>query len=132
MKNKGSGTLVGIASVAAIRGLPGAGAYCASKAAVVQYCESLRVELYGTGVKVTTILPGFIDTPMTKQNPYTMPFLMAPEDFAAKAVQAINQQVSYRVIPWQMGWVAKLMRIVPNALYDHVFSKRKRKARAGE
>jgi short-subunit dehydrogenase len=132
MKNKGSGTLVGIASVAAIRGLPGAGAYCASKAAVVQYCESLRVELYGTGVKVTTILPGFIDTPMTKQNPYTMPFLMAPEDFAVKAVQAINQQVSYRVIPWQMGWVAKLMRIVPNALYDHVFSKRKRKARAGE
>ena len=81
---------------------------------------------------MTTILPGFIDTPMTKQNPYTMPFLMAPEDFAVKAVQAINQQVSYRVIPWQMGWVAKLMRIVPNALYDHVFSKRKRKARAGE
>lgn len=130
MKVQGKGTLVGIASVAAIRGLPGAGAYCASKAAVVQYCESLRVELYGTGVKVTTILPGFIDTPMTQKNPYKMPFLMPVEDFAARAVKAINQQDSYRVIPWQMGVLAKIMRLIPNCLYDKILSKRKRKPRA--
>lgn len=132
MKEAGKGTLVGIASVAAIRGLPGAGAYCASKAAVVQYCESLRVELYGTGVKVSTILPGYIETPMTAHNPYKMPFLMKPEDFAARAVKAIDQQVSYRVIPWQMGVVAKLLRVIPNGLYDKVFSGRERKPRAGE
>lgn len=132
MKAAGKGTLVGIASVAAIRGLPGAGAYCASKAAVVQYCESLRVELYGTGVKVTTILPGFIDTPMTQANPYKMPFLMPVEDFAAQAVRAINQQKSYKVIPWQMGVLAKIIRLIPNALYDKILSRRKRKPRAGE
>lgn len=132
MKAAGKGTLVGIASVAAIRGLPGAGAYCASKAAVVQYCESLRVELHGTGVKVTTILPGYIDTPMTQQNPYKMPFLMQPADFAARAVAAIDKQKSYTVIPWQMGVVAKLLRILPNGLYDKLFSGRERKPRAGE
>lgn len=130
MKEAGKGTLVGIASVASIRGLPGAGAYCASKAAVVQYCESLRVELYGTGVKVTTILPGFIDTPMTRQNPYKMPFLMQVEDFAARAVKAITRQDSYRVIPWQMGILAKIMRLIPNWLYDKILSQRKRKPRA--
>ncbi|MGL4767485.1 MAG: SDR family oxidoreductase [Formosimonas sp.] len=132
MKAAGKGTLVGIASVAAIRGLPGAGAYCASKAAVVQYCESLRVELRDTGVKVSTILPGYIDTPMTQENPYPMPFLMAPADFAAQAVRAIDKQVSYKVIPWQMGVVAKLMRLAPNALYDRVFAGRKRKPRVSE
>lgn len=132
MKAAGKGTLVGIASVAAIRGLPGAGAYCASKAGVVQFCESLRVELYGTGIKVTTILPGFIDTPMTKANPYKMPFLMPVEDFAVQAVRAIEKQVSYRVIPWQMGVLAKIMRLIPNALYDKILSKRKRKPRVGE
>lgn len=130
MKTAGKGTLVGIASVAAIRGLPGAGAYCASKAAVVQYCESLRVELVGTGVKVTTILPGYIDTPMTQENPYTMPFLMQPADFAARAVAAISQQKSYTVIPWQMGVVAKLLRVLPNALFDKIFSGRERKPRS--
>lgn len=132
MQDAGKGTLVGIASVAAIRGLPGAGAYCASKAAVVQYCESLRVELHDTGVKVTTILPGFIDTPMTKENPYKMPFLMNATDFAARAVHAIDKQKSYTVIPWQMGVLAKIMRLVPNALYDHLVSGRKRKPRAGD
>ncbi|TDR30998.1 SDR family oxidoreductase [Hydromonas duriensis] len=132
MKAAGKGTLVGIASVAAIRGLPGAGAYCASKAAVVQYCESLRVELHGTGVKVTTILPGYIDTPMTRENPYTMPFLMKATDFASRAVAAIDAQKSYTVIPWQMGVVAKLLRVLPNWLYDKAFSGRKRKPRANE
>lgn len=132
MKAAGKGTLVGIASVAAIRGLPGAGAYCASKAAVVQYCESLRVELHGTGVKVSTILPGYIDTPMTRENPYTMPFLMQASDFASRAVAAIGKQKSYTVIPWQMGVVAKLLRILPNGLYDKVFSGRERKPRVGD
>lgn len=132
MKSQGKGRLVGIASVAAVRGLPGAGAYSASKAAVRAYCESLRVELSLSGIKVVTIAPGFIKTPMTAQNPYKMPFLMPVDRFAAQAGHAIEKGVSYRVIPWQMGWVAKLLRIVPDGLYDYFAVRRKRKPRLGE
>ncbi len=121
--------LVGIASVAGIRGLPGAGAYSASKAAVISYCESLRVELYGTGIKVVTIAPGYIDTPMTQVNQYKMPFLMPADKFAAEALSVIEMGRSYAVIPWQMGVLAKLLRIFPNYLYDFLFSKAPHKAR---
>lgn len=131
MSARRSGTLVGIASVAAIRGLPGHGAYCASKAGVVSYCESLRGELRASGVKVVTIVPGYIDTPLTRGNPYGMPFLMPADVFADQAFDAITAGVSYRVIPWQMGVVAKLMRALPNALYDKLVSGRGRKPRAG-
>lgn len=132
MMQRGSGTLVGVASVAGIRGLPGHGAYCASKAAVISYCESLRGELRGTGVKVVTLLPGYVDTPLTRSNRYVMPFLMQPEAFAEQAARAIARQVSYRVIPWQMGVVAKLLRALPNAWLDRAFAGRPRKRRQGE
>ena len=131
MRQRGSGTLVGIASVAAIRGLPGHGAYSASKAAVVAYCESLRVECRATGVRVVTLLPGYIATPLTAKNPYSMPFLLQPADFAERAFRAIDAGVSYRVIPWQMGLVAKLLRLLPNALFDRVMAGRGRKPRRG-
>ena len=121
--------LVGMASVAGVRGLPGASAYCASKAAVIAYCESLRIELRGTPIRVVTLAPGFIATPMTLGNPYPMPFLMPVERFAEQAVIAIDRGVSYRVIPWQMGVVAKLMRLTPNALFDAAVAKRGRKPR---
>lgn len=129
MTQRGSGALVGIASVAGIRGLPGHGAYCASKAAVISYCESLRGELRGSGVKVVTIGPGYIDTPLTRQNRYAMPFLMQPQDFADKAFAAISAGVSYRVIPWQMGVVAKLLRLLPNGVFDKALAGRPRKNR---
>ena len=129
MCGRRSGTLVGIASVGGIRGMPGHGAYCSSKAAVISYCESLRGELRPSGVKVVTLVPGYIDTPLTRKNPYKMPFLMRPEDFAERAFAAIRAGVSYRVIPWQMGVVAKLMRLLPDALYDRLFAGRKRKPR---
>ena len=132
MAARRSGTLVGIASVSGIRGLPGHGAYSASKAAVISYCESLRVEMRGHGVKVVTISPGYIDTPLTRGNRYSMPFLMPVDDFADQAVRAIQAQVSYRVIPWQMGVVAKLLRLLPNWLYDRALGNRPRKKRAGE
>ena len=124
-----SGTFVGIASVAGIRGMPGHGAYCSSKAAVIAYCESLRGELRASGVMVVTLGPGYIDTPLTRANPYGMPFLMQVGDFADQAFNAISQGVSYRVIPWQMGVVAKLMRLLPNALFDKLVSGRARKPR---
>ena len=129
MQARGFGTLVGIASVAGIRGLPGHGAYCASKAAVISYCESLRVELAHTHVQVLTICPGFVATPLTRDNRYAMPFLMQPEAFADKAFQVIAQGRSYSVIPWQMGWVAKLLRLLPNRWYDRLLANRPRKHR---
>ncbi|RZL39967.1 MAG: SDR family oxidoreductase [Rubrivivax sp.] len=132
MNERGSGTLVGVASVAAIRGLPGHGAYSASKAAVVAYCESLRGECRPFGVKVVTLLPGYIDTPLTRGNRYGMPFLMQVDDFAEQAVRAIRAQVSYRVIPWQMGVLAKVLRLLPNWLYDRALAGRPRKQRASE
>ena len=132
MAARGTGTLVGIGSVAGIRGLPGHGAYCASKAAVIAYCESLRGELRPSGVKVVTICPGYIDTPLTRENRYAMPFLMKAEAFADKAFATIQAGHSYRVIPWQMGVVAKLLRLLPNALFDKALSGRARKHRQGE
>ena len=124
-----AGTLVGIASVAGVRGLPGAGAYSASKSAVTTYCESLRLELKPHQVSVVTIAPGYIRSEMTEKNPYRMPFLMDAQVFAEKALRAISAQRSYLVIPWQMGVVAKLMRLMPNWLYDRLALNAPRKPR---
>jgi short-subunit dehydrogenase len=132
MRTRRSGRLVGIASVAGIRGLPGHGAYCSSKAAVISYCESLRGECRADGVKVVTITPGYIDTPLTRRNRYRMPFLMPAERFADRAYAAIDAGVSLRVIPWQMGVVARLLRVLPNWLYDRLLAGRPRKRRQGE
>jgi len=121
--------LVGIGSVAGIRGMRGAGAYCASKAALHSYCEALRVELRPSNIRVVTIAPGYIDTPMTRANRFPMPFLMPPERFATRAVAAIARGDSYRVLPWQMGVVAKLLRLMPNALFDRLFARAPTKKR---
>ncbi len=129
MAARGSGRLVGIASVAAIRGLPGHGAYCASKAAVVSYCESLRGELRSSGVRVVTICPGYVDTPLTRKNRYGMPFLLTAPEFAARAFRVIGRGASYRVIPWQMGIVARLLRMLPDPLFDRLLAGRPRKHR---
>ena len=132
MRKRGTGTLVGIASVAGIRGLPGHGAYSSSKAAVISYCESLRGELRRSGVKVVTLVPGYVDTPLTRQNRYGMPFLMPVDEFADAAARTIARGVSYRVIPWPMGVVAKLLRLLPNALFDRLLAGRPRKHRQTE
>lgn len=114
--------LVGIASVAGIRGLPGAEAYSASKAAVISYCESLRIELRKHRIRVVTIAPGYIDTPMTQVNTYPMPFLMPAPAFARRAADVIEAGRSYAVIPWPMRGVSWLLRLLPNWLYDAVFA----------
>ena len=82
-----------------------------------------------SGVKVVTLCPGYIATPLTQNNRYSMPFLMQPDEFALQAAQAIAKGVSYKVIPWQMGWVAKLLRLLPNAVFDRAFAGRPRKPR---
>jgi short-subunit dehydrogenase len=129
MRARRRGQLVGIASVAGIRGLPGSEAYCASKSAVMTYCESLRVELKRSGVRVQTISPGFVRTPLTAKNRYAMPFLLDPDDFARRALRAIEAGRSYATIPWQMGVVAKLLRVLPNPVFDRLFANRAYKPR---
>lgn len=123
------GVLVGVASVAGVRGLPGHGAYCSSKAAAISYCESLRGECRAFGVKVVTLSPGYVDTPLTRDNQYPMPFLMRPEAFAEKAFRAIEKGASHSVIPWQMGIVAQLLRLLPNAVFDRALAGQPRKQR---
>jgi len=118
MRQRGSGTLVGVASVASVRGLPGHAGYCGAKAAVVQMCETLRGELRADGIKVVTLAPGYIATPLTADNDYPMPFLMPADVFADLAFKAIGRGVRWRVIPWQMGVVASIMRWLPRSLFD--------------
>jgi len=129
MVRAGRGTLVGIASVAGVRGLPGAGAYSASKAGAINYLESLRVELRPTGVKVVTLMPGYVDTPMTEGNPYPMPFLLTPEDAARRFARAIASQRAVAIIPWQWSIIARLMRVLPACVYDALLARAPRKPR---
>ena len=133
MKAAGDGRkrqrLVGIASVAGIRGLPGAEAYSASKAAAIAYLESLRLEMRPYGIKVVTIAPGYIESPMTAVNPYKMPFLLPVDQAASRFAAVIARGASYAVIPWPMGVVAKILRALPNWLYDRLFTSAPRKPR---
>lgn len=128
MKQRGSGNLVGVASIAGIRGLPGAGAYSASKAAAIAYLESLRVEMQKIGIHVTTIAPGYIKTPMTDVNTYSMPFLMDVDIAVAKMAKAIAAKRRFVVVPWQMGWLARLMRLIPPAWWDWAMKNAPKKA----
>jgi short-subunit dehydrogenase len=129
MREARRGALVGVASIAGYRGLPGAGAYCGSKAAAIAYLESLRVEMFGTGVAVVTICPGFIATPMTADNPYRMPFLTPPGIAARSIARAIARGARFHVVPWQMAWVGRALRLVPRPLYDRLLANRPRKPR---
>ncbi|MHB1185977.1 SDR family oxidoreductase [Thiobacillus sp.] len=123
------GVLCGISSVAGVRGLPGGGAYSASKAAATVYLEALRLELKARGIHVVTVAPGYIDTPMTQVNPYAMPFRMTAATAAAKVARCIAHRRAYTVIPWQMAWAARLLKWLPIPVYDSVFEKAPRKPR---
>jgi len=132
MREARAGKLVGIASVAGFRGLPGAGGYCASKAAAIRYLESLRVEATGSGIEVITVCPGYVATPMTAENPYRMPFLLSPDKAARLIVRAIARGRRFYVLPWQMAWVGRFFSAVPRGLYDRAFAHAKRKPRGSE
>ena len=129
MRAAGGGTLCGIASVAGFRGLPGAGAYSASKAAAIAWLEALRVELSGSGVAVVTICPGYIDTPMTQVNRYRMPFLISADEAARRFARAIESKRRLAVIPWQMALVSLALRAMPGWLYDRLAARAPRKPR---
>ncbi|GAB2876727.1 SDR family oxidoreductase [Uliginosibacterium flavum] len=129
MRRACAGQLVGISSVAGVRGLPGAGAYSASKAAASRYLESLRVELRGSGVRVSEIRPGYIRTPMTDVNTYAMPFIIDADEAALRFIRAIDRAAPRATIPWPMGVVAKLLALVPCWLYDRLAARAGRKPR---
>ena len=128
MQAAGGGALVGIASIAGFRGLPGSAAYSASKAAAIAYLESLRVEQRDTGVAVLTICPGYIATPMTEKNPYPMPFLLGA-DAARRIVRAIERRRRFYVLPWPMAIVGRALSVLPRPVYDVLFAHAPRKPR---
>ena len=129
MRTAGGGTLCGIASLAGFRGLPGAGAYSASKAAAIAWLEALRAELAGSGVCVVTLCPGYIDTPMTRVNKYRMPFLLSADEAARRFARAIAARRRLAVIPWQMALVSLALRAMPGWLYDRLAARAPRKPR---
>jgi NAD(P)-dependent dehydrogenase (short-subunit alcohol dehydrogenase family) len=129
LRSKGQGVLVGIASVAGFRGFPGSGAYSASKAAAIKWLEALRIDLRGSGVRVITVCPGYIATPMTAHNGFRMPFLLEADDAARRIARAVACGRSLVVIPWQMRWVSWLLRLLPPWLFDLAFARAPRKPR---
>jgi NAD(P)-dependent dehydrogenase (short-subunit alcohol dehydrogenase family) len=130
MRAAGRGTLAGIASVAGFRGLPGSGAYSASKAAAIAYLESLRVDLRGSGIGVVTICPGYIKTPMTDVNTFPMPFIIEANDAARRIARVIARGGTFAVVPWQMAWIGRILKLLPNPVYDLAFSHAPRKPRS--
>ena len=127
MRSAGRGTLVGIASIAGFRGLAGSGAYCASKSAAITWMESLRAELYGSGVSVVCICPGYVDTPMTRINRFRMPFLLSADEAARRIERAIAAKRRLAIIPWQMALLSLLLRVMPGWLFDRLASRAPRK-----
>jgi short-subunit dehydrogenase len=129
-KKRKSGQLVGIASVAGIRGLPGSGAYSTSKAALINYLESMRIEMLPFNIQVTTIAPGYIKTPMTHSNPYAMPFILEVDEAVSLFMKAIDRKEKFIIIPWQMNIVGKLMRLLPASVWDFLAKRGPKKLRA--
>lgn len=124
MLERKSGHLVAISSLASYRGMPKSGAYSASKAAVSTFFESLRVDLRESGVAVTTIHPGFIRTPLTEGRKTKLPFLMEVEPASRLIIKAIERRARTYAFPWQLAGVVKLIKHMPDALYDRFASKR--------
>ena len=120
MVARGSGQLVVISSLAAYRGLPRSAAYCASKAAVSAFFESLRLDLHPRGIDVTIIHPGFIKTPLTADRAVEMPFLMELDDAVKKMVRAIEKRRKRYSFPWQLATLVRAGMIMPIFMYDQI------------
>jgi short-subunit dehydrogenase len=121
-----TGQIVGISSLAALRGLPGSAGYSASKAALSVLLESLRIELAPKGVVVTTIHPGFVKTPLTESNRFPMPFLVELPDAARRIHRAVRAQKREYSFPWQLSRVVRTGRVMPDALYDRMVAKKRK------
>ena len=123
MVQRRSGQVVAISSLAAYRGLPVSAAYCASKAALSSFMESVRLDLRNTGVDVSIIHPGFIKTPLTAGRHANMPYLMELDDAVIKMVRAIEKKKKSYAFPWQLASVVRLAMIMPNFMYDFIAAR---------
>ena len=132
MKSAGRGSLVGVASLAGWRGLPGNGAYCASKAGLIAYLQSLRAELRGSGLQVATVCPGYLRTPLTAGNRFKMPGLMEPDDAARQLLARAARGAELIVLPRRMAWLARALGLLPAAWHDRILLGQPRKPRVGE
>lgn len=124
--------LVGVASVAGWRGMPGNGAYCASKAGLIAYLQSLRAELRPTQLTVHTISPGYLRTALTAGNTFAMPGLLGPEEAAQALLQGVAQGHEHIVLPKRIGWLSKALSLLPARLHDRILLGQPRKPRAGQ
>ena len=118
MLARGSGAIVGISSISGVRGFPGAGPYCASKAALTTFLESLRLDLRPSGIKVITVSPGFIKTPLTDRNRFPMPFLQPADKAARLILQGIEKGRREIHFPRRLTVPLKLLRLLPGRLSD--------------
>ena len=123
MLERGTGTLAGMSSLAALRGMPTSGAYSASKAALSTFLETLRIDLRGSGVKVVDIRPGFVHTPMTAGADHPLPFVIDVERGARYSIRGLERGQSLVAYPWQTAWSLRALAMLPNALWDIVASR---------
>ncbi len=123
MVERKQGRLVAISSLAAYRGLAKSAAYCASKAALTAYFESLRIDLRHTGVGVTIIHPGFIKTDLTSGREAKMPYLMELETGVKKIVSAIEREKKLYAFPWQLATIVRASWLMPPAMYDWIAAR---------
>jgi len=126
MVRAGAGHVVGIASVAGFRGLPGAEAYGSTKAAQIALLESLRASLWHAGVRVTTVAPGFVRTEMTARNTFPMPFLIDADEAARTIADGLERGRLEIVFPWRMALVMKAARLVPVRAWAAIVAPRRR------
>lgn len=120
MVERDRGHLVAVGSLAAARGFPGSGAYSASKAAVGVFMETLRLDLRKTGIRATLVDPGYVKTPLTEGNTRSMPFLMEREAAVDHIMKAIDREASVHAFPWPLAAATRLVRLLPNAVYDRL------------
>ena len=132
MRAQRRGALVGVASIAGWRGMPGNGAYCASKGGLIRYLESLRAELRSESIVVSTVSPGYLRTALTAGNRFAMPGLMEPEAAAKAMLAGIARGRTHIALPAHIGWLARLLNLLPGALHDRLLLGQPRKPRVGE
>jgi len=123
MVARGQGRLVAISSLAAYRGLAKSAAYCASKAALSSYFESVRIDLRNTGVEVTIIHPGFIKTDLTAGREAKMPYLMELDYGVSKIIYAIEKEKKTYAFPWQLATIVRAGLLMPTAMYDWIAAR---------
>lgn len=124
MRATGAGMIVGIASVAGFRGLPGGEGYGASKAGLINLLEALRAGLHDTGVRVQTVCPGFVDTPLTSRNAFPMPFLINDREAARHVLAGLVSERPLVIFPWPMAVLARAARLVPAGLWSRLTAPR--------